>query len=71
MHTARWDHDYDLTSKRVAVIGTGASAVQVVPEIAPLVAASCGCSSARRSGSVRDWIGRCARAHACRRAVRP
>lgn len=37
MHTARWDHDYDLTSKRVAVIGTGASAVQVVPEIALLV----------------------------------
>jgi cation diffusion facilitator CzcD-associated flavoprotein CzcO len=38
MHTARWDHDHDLTSKRVALIGTGASAVQVVPEIAPLVA---------------------------------
>lgn len=37
MHTALWDHDYDLSSKRVAVIGTGASAVQVVPEIAPLV----------------------------------
>jgi len=38
MHTARWDHDHDLTLKRVAVIGTGATAVQVVPEIAPLVA---------------------------------
>lgn len=38
MHTARWDRDYDVTSKRVAVIGTGATAVQVVPEIAPLVA---------------------------------
>ena len=37
MHTARWDHGYDLTLKRVAVIGTGASAVQVVPEIAPQV----------------------------------
>ncbi len=37
MHTAQWDHDHDLASKRVAVIGTGASAVQVVPEIAPLV----------------------------------
>ncbi len=37
MHTARWDHDHDLTLKRVAVIGTGASAVQVVPEIAPRV----------------------------------
>lgn len=38
MHTARWDHDHELTLKRVAVIGTGASAVQVVPEIAPRVA---------------------------------
>jgi cation diffusion facilitator CzcD-associated flavoprotein CzcO len=37
MHTARWDHDQDLTGKRVAVIGTGASAVQVIPEIAPTV----------------------------------
>jgi cation diffusion facilitator CzcD-associated flavoprotein CzcO len=36
-HTARWDHDYDLAGKRVAVIGTGASAVQVVPAIAPEV----------------------------------
>jgi cation diffusion facilitator CzcD-associated flavoprotein CzcO len=33
-HSARWDHDYDLRGKRVAVIGTGASAVQFVPEIA-------------------------------------
>lgn len=37
MHTARWDHSQDLTGKRVAVIGTGASAVQVIPEIAPAV----------------------------------
>jgi cation diffusion facilitator CzcD-associated flavoprotein CzcO len=37
-HTARWDHDVDLTGKRVAVIGTGASAVQVVPRIQPRVA---------------------------------
>jgi cation diffusion facilitator CzcD-associated flavoprotein CzcO len=37
-HTARWKHDYDLTGRRVAVIGTGASAVQVVPGIAPQVA---------------------------------
>ncbi|MGH3674286.1 MAG: flavin-containing monooxygenase [Mycobacterium sp.] len=37
MHTARWDHSQDLTDKRVAVIGTGASAVQVIPEIAPIV----------------------------------
>ena len=37
MHTARWDHGVDLTGKRVAVIGTGASAVQVIPSIAPEV----------------------------------
>ena len=33
-HSAQWDHGYDLRGKRVAVIGTGASAVQFVPEIA-------------------------------------
>ena len=36
MHTARWDHDVDLRGKRVAVVGTGASAIQVVPAIAPI-----------------------------------
>jgi cation diffusion facilitator CzcD-associated flavoprotein CzcO len=34
-HSARWDHDYDLTGKRVAVVGTGSSAIQFVPEIQP------------------------------------
>lgn len=38
LHTARWDHQADLKGKRVAVIGTGASAVQIVPAIAPEVA---------------------------------
>ena len=33
-HSSRWDHSFDLTGKRVAVIGTGASAVQFVPEVA-------------------------------------
>jgi cation diffusion facilitator CzcD-associated flavoprotein CzcO len=33
-HSARWNHDYDLKGKRVAVIGTGASAIQIVPEVA-------------------------------------
>ncbi len=37
-HSARWDHDYDLTGRRVVVVGTGASAVQFVPEIQPKVA---------------------------------
>ncbi|MFP3991906.1 NAD(P)/FAD-dependent oxidoreductase [Streptomyces sp. E11-3] len=32
-HSARWDHDYDLRGKRVAMVGTGASAIQIVPEI--------------------------------------
>jgi cation diffusion facilitator CzcD-associated flavoprotein CzcO len=36
-HSARWDHSYSLTGKRVAVIGTGASAVQFVPEISKQV----------------------------------
>ncbi|MFE2050851.1 flavin-containing monooxygenase [Streptomyces sp. NPDC059459] len=38
-HSAAWRHDVDLTGKRVAVIGTGASAVQFVPAIADRVAA--------------------------------
>lgn len=37
-HSAEWRHDVDLVGKRVAVIGTGASAYQFVPEIAPKVA---------------------------------
>ncbi len=38
-HSARWDHGHDLTGRKVAVVGTGASAIQFVPEIAPKVAA--------------------------------
>jgi cation diffusion facilitator CzcD-associated flavoprotein CzcO len=38
MKSASWDHDVDLAGKRVAVIGTGASAVQIIPEIAREVA---------------------------------
>lgn len=34
MHTAQWDDAYDLAGKRVAVIGSGASAIQVMPEVA-------------------------------------
>lgn len=36
-HSAEWDHDVDLTGKRVAVVGSGASAIQVVPAIADRV----------------------------------
>lgn len=35
-HTSRWQHDHDLTGKRVAVVGTGSTAVQVGPAIAPI-----------------------------------
>jgi cation diffusion facilitator CzcD-associated flavoprotein CzcO len=38
-HSARWDHEYDLSGKRVAVIGTGASAIQFVPAIVDQVSA--------------------------------
>ena len=36
MHTSRWEHAVDLEGARVAVVGTGASAIQVVPEIQPI-----------------------------------
>jgi cation diffusion facilitator CzcD-associated flavoprotein CzcO len=36
-HSARWDHRYDLSGRRVAVVGTGASAIQFVPRIAERV----------------------------------
>lgn len=37
-HSATWDHDHDLRGERVAVIGTGASSIQFVPQIQPEVA---------------------------------
>ena len=36
-HTSRWEHEHDLTGKRVAVVGTGSTATQILPEIAPIV----------------------------------
>ncbi|WP_067589194.1 flavin-containing monooxygenase [Nocardia terpenica] len=39
VYTMRWDHDHDLAGRRVAVIGTGASALQVIPSIADRVSA--------------------------------
>jgi len=41
-HSARWRHDLDLSGKRVAVIGTGASAIQIVPELQERLAATGG-----------------------------
>jgi cation diffusion facilitator CzcD-associated flavoprotein CzcO len=37
MHTAEWDHSYDFKDRRVAVIGSGASAIQLIPELAKTV----------------------------------
>ncbi|MGL5442603.1 MAG: flavin-containing monooxygenase, partial [[Mycobacterium] stephanolepidis] len=37
LHTARWDHTVNISGKRVGIIGTGASAVQLIPEIASRV----------------------------------
>ncbi|KAF9430399.1 hypothetical protein BGZ94_007050 [Podila epigama] len=37
-HTAQWDHSYDITGKRIAIVGSGASAIQVVPGIVDKVA---------------------------------
>jgi cation diffusion facilitator CzcD-associated flavoprotein CzcO len=36
-HTSRWEHNHDLTGKRVAIVGTGSTAAQIVPAIAPVV----------------------------------
>ncbi|HEU0089629.1 MAG TPA: NAD(P)/FAD-dependent oxidoreductase [Pseudonocardiaceae bacterium] len=38
-HSAQWNHDYDLPGRRVAVVGTGASAIQFVPQIQPMLTA--------------------------------
>jgi cyclohexanone monooxygenase len=41
-HSAQWNHDVDLSGKRVAVIGTGASAIQIIPELQQTLAATGG-----------------------------
>ena len=38
VHTAKWDDSYDLNGKRVAIIGTGATGVQLIPEVAKVAA---------------------------------
>ncbi len=60
-HSAEWDHDVDLRGKRVAVIGTGASAIQFVPAIAPEVGRldvyqrSASYLLPRRNNAYADW----------------
>lgn len=39
-HSAEWDHDLDLEGRRVAIVGTGASAIQFIPEVAKLAAST-------------------------------
>lgn len=50
VHTARWNHDYDYTDKRIAVIGNGSSAIQVVPEMAKIA------SQVTNFFRTRQWI---------------
>ena len=50
-HTSRWDYNIDLSGKRVGIIGTGATAVQAIPELAKVVGQISTCSSARRPRS--------------------
>ncbi len=54
-HTARWRHDVELGGRRVAVIGSGCSAIQVVPAIQPRVVASSTSTSALPAGRFRKW----------------
>ena len=57
-HSAGWDHSFDLAGKRVAIIGTGASAIQFVPELAarreaPRVPAHAGVGDAAPGAGLR------------------
>ena len=69
-HSARWNHDVDLAGRRVAVVGTGASAIQFVPEVARV---ACSTTIFQRSpsyvtpkrdpafGPVQSWLFRSVR----------
>ena len=77
-HSAQWDHDYDLTGKRVAVIGTGASAIQFVPPVAEQAAhldvyqRTAPWMLPRKNPSTRVGAARCSSAcPACTRSAAP
>src|SRR4051794_10714436 len=77
MHSAQWDPSYDVTGKRVGVVGTGASAVQIVPEVArqaehlTVFQRTAAWILPHRGRPVRDWERRLYRAvPATQRAVR-
>merc|ERR1712093_423580 len=52
MHSARWDWDYDLTNKKIGIIGNGATAAQIIPEIVKV----CTSSSGLQTGSSLETI---------------
>lgn len=64
IHSARWDHDYDFTGKKVAVIGTGASAVQIIPRLVEAAESvkvfqrTPGWVLPRFNGRTPDWLRR-------------
>lgn len=58
MHTAEWDHSCDLTGKRAGIIGTGASALQVIPR-SRRSSTGCSSTSGRRSGWPPSPTSRC------------
>lgn len=76
-HSAAWNHEHDLAAERVAVIGTGASAIQFVPKIQPQVASlhvfqrTAPWVMPHSDRSIRAWERRLYRALPCtQRAVR-
>ncbi|OBK17585.1 flavin-containing monooxygenase [Mycobacterium asiaticum] len=64
IHSARWDHDYDFTGKKVAVIGTGASGVQIIPELVRVAQSvkvfqrTPGWVLPKANGEVSGWVKR-------------
>ena len=56
-HTSRWDYNVDLEGKRVGIIGTGATAVQAIPELAKVVGELCVFQRTPSSIDVRDQRG--------------
>ena len=61
-HSNKWNHSYDLSNKRVAVVGTGASAVQLIPKIQPKVGQlfvfqrSAGWVVPKTNGRYSSWV---------------
>jgi cation diffusion facilitator CzcD-associated flavoprotein CzcO len=62
IHSARWDHEYDFAGKKVAVVGTGASGVQIVPELVKIADSvkvfqrTAGWVLPRYNSTTADWL---------------